>query len=218
MAKLTGALLSMGAAGTIGKTLTFAKWKGVAYARQRVIPANPKTTKQTNNRAIWSMIGAAWLYAPSAIQGAFNAFASGKSLTGRNKFFSDNQKLLATDPAATDLTGFVMSPGNNGGLPATNLVITPGALSLTVEADVPPAPAGWTLVKAHAAALLNQNPTDAFSGTWFYASDDTAPFSVTLTGLQAATEYAVGFFLEWMRPDGSTAYSISLTGTGTTNA
>jgi hypothetical protein len=41
---------------------------------------------------------------------------------------------------------------------------------------------------------------------------------VTLTGLQAATENAVGFVLEWMRPDGSTAYSISLTGPGTTNA
>lgn len=218
MAKLTGALLSMGASGTIGKTITYAAWKGVAYARQRVTPANPKTTKQTNNRAVWSMIGNAWLYAPAAIQSAFNAYASGKPMTGRNKFFSDNQKLLATDPVATDITGFVISPGNNGGLPATGLVITPGSSQLTVEADAPAAPAGWTLVKAHAAALINQDPTDAFSGEWFYLSDAVAPYSIVLTGLTPAQEYAVGFFLEWTRPDGSTAYSISLSGTGTPTA
>lgn len=216
MAKLTGALLSMGASGTIGKTLTFGTWKGVPYARQRVIPANPQTVKQTNNRSIWSMIGQAWLYAPVAVQNAFNAFATGKKLTGRNKFFSDNQKLLATDPVATTITGFIMSPGNNGGLPPTNLVVTPGDDQLTLSADVPDAPSGWTLVAAHAAALKQQDPTDAFSGEWFYASDSSAPYSIVLTGLASAQTYVVGFWLEWERPDGSTAYSISLTSTGLT--
>lgn len=205
----------MGASGTIGKTITFGKWKGVPYARQRVIPANPQTVKQTNNRSIWAMIGQAWLFAPSAVTAAFNAFATGKQLTGRNKFFSENQKLLATDPVATDITGFVMSPGNGGGLPATTLTITPGADQLTVAADVPDAPAGWTLVRAHAAALLNQDPTDAFSGVWFYGNDASGPYSIVLTGLETGQEYAVGFWLEWEKPDGSIAYSISLNGTGT---
>lgn len=218
MGKLTGALLSMGASGSIGKTLVYSKWKGVAYARQHVIPANPRTTKQVNNRSVWSMLGQAWLYAPSAVLAAFNAFAVGKALTGRNKFYSDNQKLLATDPVAEDLTGFVMSPGNNGGLPAQNLLITPASGSLTVSADVPDAPAGWTLVKAHAAALLNQDPTDSFSGEWFYGFDASDPYSVTLTGMTNGQEYAVGFFLEWTRPDGKTAYSISLSGVGTPSA
>lgn len=215
MGKLTGALLSMGASGSIGKTLVYSKWKGVAYARQHVIPANPRTTKQVNNRAIWSLLGSAWLYAPTQVVAAFNAFATGKALTGRNKFYQDNQKLLATDPVATDLTGFVMSPGNNGGLPAQNLVVTPGDDKLTVTADVPDAPSGWTLVRAHAAALLNQDPTESFSGEWFYGNDASAPYSVVLTGLTGGQEYAVGFFLEWTRPDGKTAYSVSLAGTGT---
>lgn len=218
MAKVTGALLSMGASGSIGDTLTFATWKGVDYARQKVTPANPKTTKQTNNRSVWSMIGNAWLYAPAAIQAAFNAYASGKPMTGRNKFFSDNQSLLATDPVSTEIIGFVMSPGNNGGLPATGLVVTPSSGTLTLTAAIPAAPSGWTLVKAHAAALLDQAPTDAFSGEWFYAFDDSDPYSVAITGLTNGELYAVGFFLEWTRADGSTAYSISLSGSGTPSA
>lgn len=215
MPKLTAPLLSMSASGQLGKTMVFSKWKGVSYARQHVIPANPRTTKQTNNRAVWSMLNTAWLYAPTAVQAAFNAFATGKALTGRNKFFQDNQTLLGGDPVALDITGFVASPGANGGLPPTNLIVTPSDGQLSIAATAPGVPDGWAIVKAVAIALVNQDPTDPFSGQWFTAESLVAPYTVTITGLTNATEYAVAYWLVWTRADGKTAYSISLTSTGT---
>ena len=50
MAKLKAPLLSLGAAGAIGKTLVFFNWKGLDVAREYVIPANPKTAKQDTQR------------------------------------------------------------------------------------------------------------------------------------------------------------------------
>jgi len=41
MAKATGPLFSLEASGTIGKTVTYSRWKGRPYVRARVIPLNP---------------------------------------------------------------------------------------------------------------------------------------------------------------------------------
>lgn len=215
MPKITAPLLSMGASGQIGKSAVFSKWKGVPYVRGYAIPANPRTVKQVGNRNVWQMLNNAWMLAPSAIQSAFNAFAVGKPLTGRNKFFAENQKLLATDPKPADIEGFIMSPGNGGALPATELVVTPGADTLTLSCTMPNTPSGWSVTKVWGAAIFNQDPTDPFSGKWTVASDDTAPYSVALTGLTEAGEYAVGLWVEWVKPDGKTAYSRSIAGVGT---
>lgn len=218
MPKVTAPLLSFGAAGQIAKSQVYATWKGVPYVRRYVVPANPRTTKQTANRDIWSMIGNAWLYAPALVRAPFEAFVSGKPLTARNKFFSENQKLLAVQPTPSDVTGFVMSPGSGGGLPPSNLIVTPSSGTLTLTATIPDEPSGWTITKVVGAAIVNQDPTDPFSGEWFTASDNTNPYSVAISGLANGTEYAVGLWIEWERPDGKTAYSISLTGTGTPSA
>lgn len=215
MPKVTAPLLSFGASGQIAKSQVYATWKGIPYVRRYAIPANPRTTKQVGNRGIWSMISQAWLFAPAAIQNAYNAFAVGKALTGRNKFVSENQKLLAVQPMPADIEGFVMSPGNGGALPATGIVVTPGADTLTLTATIPDAPAGWEITAVWGAAIPMQAPDDAFLGPWTVASDASDPYSVALTGLTIAGEYAVGLWIEWLKPDGKTAYSRSLTGTGT---
>lgn len=215
MPKVTAPLLSFGAAGQIAKSQVYSTWKGVPYVRRYTVPANPRTTKQVNNRAIWSMLGNMWLYAPADVRAPFAAFVSGKPLTARNKFFSDNMKLLAVQPTPSDITGLIMSPGSGGGLPPSNLVVTPASGQLTLTATIPDAPSGWAITKVLGAAVVNQDPTEPFSGEWFVADDGTAPYSVAITGLANGTEYAVGLWIEWERPDGKTAYSISLTGTGT---
>jgi len=143
MPKVKAPMLSFGASGQIANSMVYSTWKGIPYARQYAIPANPRTVKQTRNRGVFQMINAAWLFAPAAIQNAFNAFAVGKPLTGRNKFFSENQKLLATDPAPADIEGFVMSPGHRGALPATVRVVTPGHDQLTLSPTIPGVPPGW---------------------------------------------------------------------------
>ena len=50
MAKLKAPLLSLGAAGQLGKTLVFFGWKGLNVAREYVVPSNPKTASQTTQR------------------------------------------------------------------------------------------------------------------------------------------------------------------------
>lgn len=50
MAKLKAPLLSLGASGTIAKTLTFFNWKGLNVVREWVSPANPNTALQQTQR------------------------------------------------------------------------------------------------------------------------------------------------------------------------
>ena len=51
MAKLKAPLLSLGAAGAIGKTLVFFNWKGLDVVREYVIPANPQSDPQIAQRS-----------------------------------------------------------------------------------------------------------------------------------------------------------------------
>jgi hypothetical protein len=52
MAKLKAPLLSFDARGKLADTLVFSSWKGIATARQYVVPANPNTTLQAAQRAL----------------------------------------------------------------------------------------------------------------------------------------------------------------------
>lgn len=60
MVKVYGPMMSLDASGTIGKAITFSKWKGRNYARERVIPANPKSGAQTGRRAMFKFLTQAW--------------------------------------------------------------------------------------------------------------------------------------------------------------
>ena len=54
MAKLKAPLMSLGAAGAIGKALVFFSWKGLDVVREYVIPANPKSELQIAQRALFT--------------------------------------------------------------------------------------------------------------------------------------------------------------------
>lgn len=58
MAKVSGPLFSLEASGSYGGAVTFAKWKGRAYARQLVIPANPHAAGQETARNRLRVTGA----------------------------------------------------------------------------------------------------------------------------------------------------------------
>lgn len=50
MAKVTGPLQSFSASGQIAKSIVFGAWKGVNYVRKYVIPANPQSSGQGDQR------------------------------------------------------------------------------------------------------------------------------------------------------------------------
>lgn len=212
MAKITGPLLSLDGSGTIGKTLTYSKWRGVKYVRQRVIPENPKTTGQVETRDVFSMLVEAWKLAPTLVVTPWDTAALGRPFTGRNKFVGDNVKVLRND---VNLNDMIASPGARGGLPPNSIVSASGVGTVTVTFTNPAVPTGWTLVAAQACVIKDQDASVAFVDVWTAGEDAVTPFdTVVLSGLDAVL-YQVFGWLKWTKPDTKTAYSVSLQTTET---
>lgn len=96
MAKIKTPLLSLGASGSLGKSIVFGTWKGIATARQHVVPANPKTAAQTEQRDIMTKCVECWRggLTGDGVKAGWNKFAtaSGKAQSGFNAFTSSAAK------------------------------------------------------------------------------------------------------------------------------
>lgn len=210
MAKLTAPMLSMGARGQIGKSLVVAKWRGITYARQHVVPANPKTTAQMANRTMFALFREMWKLAPALVKAPWDAFATGRPFLGLNKFVGENVRLIGSD---VSFINAIMSPGARGGLPPISVVAADAVAAGTVTVTVtPPAvlPDGWTITRAVAAAIVDQDPHGLFTGPFVAGSDDAAPYSIDLAGFSAADDLITFGWIEYEKPDGKAAYSVSL--------
>lgn len=215
MAKLTGPLLSMGARGQIGKTLVVAKWRGIQYARQHVIPANPRTVAQQANRTRFALLREMWKLAPALLQAPWTAFATGRPFLNSNKFVGENNRVLNGE---ADMTLFIGSPGARGGLPPDGVSAAPNANpgELVVTVDVPAQlPVGWTITQAVAVGFLQQDPVGIFTGPLVTAFDAAAPYTPTLQGLPSGDPCVVAAWIEYEKPDGLAAYSVSLSDVAT---
>jgi len=210
MAKVTGPLLSVAAGGQIAKTQVYSSWRGVPYARRYVQPSNPRSTGQTATRSVFSWSSNVWKIAGALFTAPWAAAAKGQPYTDRNLFIGQNTKKLRNQ---TSLADMIFSPGAGGGLPPTALTITSSSGSMVATTTNPTAPADWTLAGMTAIAIKQENPGTA-TVYQSYAASATTPFtSATLTPLAAGT-YEVGAFLQWTKPDGSTAYSPDIKNVG----
>ncbi len=88
MAKLKGPLMSFGASGAIAKTLVYFPWKGINAVRTYVVPANPKSDAQTDQRNIFTDAITEWHGAAYTAEdvGAWNRYAGilAKIMSGFN--------------------------------------------------------------------------------------------------------------------------------------
>lgn len=215
MSKTTGPLMSFDASGQIAQTLVYSEWRGVKYVRRHVIPSNPQTTDQTETRDTFKWLNTLWTFFPSDITTAWNAFAKGRPLTGRNALVKENLSVLRSK---ADLADFVFSPSVASGPIADAVAITPGSEQLTVAVTAPTLPTGWSIDHAVAAAVRDQDPQD---GTlWEVTADTDAsdPYSIVLTGLTASELYRVGAWFRYTKPDGSKAYGRALMDSDTPTA
>jgi len=208
MAKVTGALLSLGASGTIAKTLTASRWKGQPYMRQRVVPANPQTVEQTLTRDLFGTASNIWKNAPALFVAPWDRAAQGQVKTGRNIMIGDYTRTLRL---AADLSTMVFSPGAKGGVAPTSVVAVGGALQIDVTIVPPTPPTGWTVTSCIAACILDGTPDALLSYAMVAAEDLVAPYVINLPGLAAASMYAVGGWVKYAKPDLSVAYGPSLT-------
>jgi hypothetical protein len=210
MAKLTAPLLSMGARGSIGKSMVVGAWRGVKYARQHVIPANPRTTAQQNNRTRFALLREAYKLAPAAVQNAWIAFCKGRPFLPFNKFVGENNRLLN---GQTDFANLLFSPGAGGGLPPAAVNVTTGANAGEVDVEIiAPAqlPTGWTIDSYVAAGVNDQNPIGIFEGT-FVANTDAGPNpTITLGGFTPGGDVMAAGFIVYEKPNGDLAYSVSV--------
>lgn len=212
MAKTTAPLLSFSGSGQIAKTQVYSSWRGIAYARRYTVPANPRTEQQTETRSTFSFLNAVWKQLAPAAQAPWTLFTKGRPLTNRNALIQQNLRALrgtTADPVTT-LAGIITSPGANAGLAADGIATTDtGTHELTVQLTAPALPAGWAITAAHYVAFVQQDAKAPTNTTPFYATNAVAPYLVTIPGIGAATYEATGFF-QYTKPDGSTAYSPSL--------
>lgn len=212
MAVLTGPLMSLAARGTIGKTITYAPWKGIQYARTRVTPANPKTSSQTQTREVFAFLQDYYKFLPTIAREPWIAAVTGIPMTAQNMILSKNVSALRTQ---TDLDLMVMSPGARGGVPPTGITVTPGSGTLTVGVTAPTGPDGWTLTAAQGVVLRDQDPHDAILGTPQAVEDLTSAYSLAFTGLTGSVIYQVAAWLKWLTPSGDAAYSVAVRDQGT---
>lgn len=209
MSKTTAPLLSFSASGQIGKTMVASSWKGVKYMRRYVVPANPNTLPQQTVRKTFALLREMYKLAPALLIAPWNAFAQGRPFTGMNKFVGENVRVLNGEPL---LDNFIGSPGAKGGLAPVGITVDDAVASqFTVTFTVPEPPVGWTLAAAVAYCFPNQDPSGFFVGQITAAEDTAGPaYAVLLDDPGAVGDYVVGGFLRWTKPDGSAAYSVSI--------
>lgn len=212
MAKTTAPLLSFEGSGQIGKTQVYSKWRGISYARRYTIPANPNSDSQKATRGVFKWLAGVWKQLDPAVQATFLAFSKGRPFTDRNAFVSKNLSgLRGTDSVpATTLALGVMSPGSNAGLAVGSISSADaGTHELTVTVTPPAVPDGWTVVKVHAVVFVQQNANTSTTYESHYGNADADPWLISFPAIGAAT-YAIFGFVEYTKPDGSTAYSPSV--------
>jgi len=212
MSKTTAPLLSFGASGQIAKTQVYSTWKGRAYARRYVVPANPNTLDQQETRNTFKWLSNVWKYMPAQALDAWTAYANSSRFTPTNGWVKVN---LANLISQADLANLVFSPAANGGLAAGGISVAAGAGQLAVTLTAPSLPTGWTINTSVAAAVRSQDPQTGVLYPVSAAVDATTPYVPTITGLTAAQLYKVGGWFVFNKPDGSLAYGQALSSTGT---
>jgi len=90
MAKVFAPFLSIGATGTVAKTLTASTWKGREYMKQRFIPSNPNSSRQQARRASFSDGVSKWRFRTDLISATqktlWESYGAKIQVSGFNRF------------------------------------------------------------------------------------------------------------------------------------
>ena len=108
-AKVFAPFLSIGASGTVAKTLTASTWKGREYMKQRFVPSNPKSTRQVARRSTMTDGVSKWRFRSDLISAAnktlWASYGDKHQISGFNRFmhFYMNENY-------SKITGAVVTP------------------------------------------------------------------------------------------------------------
>ena len=185
MVKVSGPMFSLGASGSIGKTLTYAIWKGRAYVRQLVIPTNPRSAGQTGMRSMFKFLSKQWKNLDAGEKTSYDADAAAREISPFNSFMKLNMdrwknymppsKDFAAAEASTPLTVTTMTLA--GGEAYVNIELTPSAATDIWGFEIYREDAAITdpnnsntvaVIQADGANLVEYNDTGLDAGTYHY--------------------------------------------------
>lgn len=203
MARLTAPLMSLAASGTIGKAITFSVWKGIPYARVRVIPANPNSTGQQEIRGVFSTLCEMWKRFPIEARLPFDHAVRGQPLTARNKHIQVNAAALQGQVNCNDL---VMSIAGGSAVVPINVIAVDGTNGhVSCAADAPAAPPGYTISYMSGIATLDGDPSPLIVLPTYTADDPAPPYAWDIV-CNVDAVYQVGIFAVWIRNSDSKAF------------
>ncbi len=116
MARVQGPLFSLGALGKLGGALVFSIWKGRAYVRELVRPANPKSDKQLSVRAMMKFLSQEWAGIGSTPQDTWETLADAEVISTFNAYIKRNLRLWRSfrGPAQDSVGASVGTPPVHG--------------------------------------------------------------------------------------------------------
>jgi hypothetical protein len=91
MVRVNAPMMSLDASGSIGGAITYSKWKGRNYARQLVIPSNPKSGLQVGMRSMLKFLSQDWTNLSAPEVATWETLAAQKIVSTFNAFVSRNQ-------------------------------------------------------------------------------------------------------------------------------
>jgi len=190
MARITFSPLITAASGKVKDTV-FSKWKGRAYIRARVTPANPRTAAQTAVRQSLARCVTMWQSFEVQLKSAWQLYAGPYSISGYNAWMKLNR---ASEQAGTAL---LTSPVNNDVLPTSDLAAVSGGFSgeIDITWSDPGQGAGY-----YAYIMTRELGTDV----WEVQDKDTTLMSAgahTISGLDAGVTYDVTIASELIADD-----------------
>ncbi len=142
MVKVYGPAMSLAASGSLANTITFSSWKGRAYVRERVVPANPRSGGQVGMRAMFKYLAQVWDGLTDGNKATWETRAADAVISPFNAFMSYNQKrwrnflgITKEDPALAAGTNAVWAIGS----------ATAGVRQITLSKAITTANDGWAL-------------------------------------------------------------------------
>lgn len=180
MARTTAPLLSMDASGSVGHSITFAKWKGRNYVRRYAIPSNPRSTGQTSIRAAMQFYASLYKANTAIVDSNFAVAAASAKISPYNMFTSKGMKAWKSSVLLTpeDLEISTITSTANLSLSGT---AQPRGITWSWGETVPDDPRGWVLLVREAA--------DPGTTTGYAVFGSATATSYLLTGLKGATAY-----------------------------
>ncbi len=132
--------LSLEASGQLGGALVFSKWKGRAYVRTLVKPANPRSGGQVGVRSMFAFLAKDWRNLIAGDQSSWETRADQKIVSPFNAYMGFNQFRMRNFLAPTTL-----DPPATADTPAVVGITTAiaGVRSITVTIPITTANDGW---------------------------------------------------------------------------